>query len=244
WLTTDQVWTRQKWCRQTKRLVPDKDGQGIPHADLLSSIDFLLVNLKGDIIHQFHSTTKLKTLEGENAQVATFLMSISLRGQRAYEVHLHFLNLIGVSALQLIGHYTVLVRDCSDFVLDDDAEPKIADQGIKDDTSTSMYIVVACRSDSPGVPMDPPPCRHEMYTPRDVREKYTPQERWLASQLTLLDMWAREMSRDFHILQDRMDHLAMMMDRIILRLPQGLVAPGRNKVQPPAPPSELDTLDD
>ena len=103
WLTTDQVWTRQKWCRQTKRLVPDKDGQGIPHADLLSSIDFLLVNLKGDIIHQFHSTTKLKTLEGENAQVATFLMSISLRGQRAYEVHLHFLNLIGVSALQLIG---------------------------------------------------------------------------------------------------------------------------------------------
>ena len=49
------------------------------------------------------------------------------------------------------GHYTVLVRDCSDFVLDDDAEPKIADQGIKDDTSTSMYIVVACRSDSPGV---------------------------------------------------------------------------------------------
>ena len=93
-------------------------------------------------------------------------------------------------------------------------------------------------------PMDPPPCRHEMYTPREVREKYTPQERWLASQLTLLDMWAREMSRDFHILQDRMDHLAMMMDRIILRLPQGLVAPGRNKVQPPAPPSELDTLDD
>ncbi|CAE7619605.1 unnamed protein product [Symbiodinium necroappetens] len=103
WLTTDQVWTRQKWCRQTKRLVPDQEGQGIPHADLLSSIDFLLVNLKGDIIHQFHSTTKLKTLEGENAQVATFLMSISLRGQRAYEVHLHFLNLIGASALQLIG---------------------------------------------------------------------------------------------------------------------------------------------
>ncbi|CAE7640883.1 unnamed protein product, partial [Symbiodinium necroappetens] len=103
WLTADQVWTRQKWCRQTKKLVLDQKAEGMKHADLLSSIDFLLTNLRGDIIHQFHSTTKLKTLESEGAQIATFLMSISLRGPRAYEVHLHFLNLIGISALQLIG---------------------------------------------------------------------------------------------------------------------------------------------
>ncbi|OLP79116.1 hypothetical protein AK812_SmicGene40634 [Symbiodinium microadriaticum] len=71
WLTADQVWTRQKWCRQTKKLVLDQKAEGMKHADLLSSIDFLLTNLRG--------------------------------GPRAYEVHLRFLNLIGISALQLIG---------------------------------------------------------------------------------------------------------------------------------------------
>ena len=51
WLTADQVWTRQKWCRQTKKLVLDQKAEGMKHADLLSSIDFLLTNLRGGIIH-------------------------------------------------------------------------------------------------------------------------------------------------------------------------------------------------
>ena len=43
-------------------------------------------------------------------------------------------------------HYTTMVRGISVFILDDAAEPKIADTAALEDTSTSMYVVVACLS--------------------------------------------------------------------------------------------------
>ena len=50
--------------------------------DLLAKLDFLLVNLRGDVIHKFHSTKRLQALEEEQATTAAFFLSISLRGGR------------------------------------------------------------------------------------------------------------------------------------------------------------------
>ena len=65
--------------------------------------DFLLQHLRGDVIHKFHSTKRLDALEDEQATAAVFFLSVSLRGLIATQVHETFVQLIGVSALQLVG---------------------------------------------------------------------------------------------------------------------------------------------
>ena len=47
------------------------------------------------------------------------------------------------------GHYTVLVGDSSDYVLDDDTDSKTAELGDPEDTSTSMYVLVLCQNQPP-----------------------------------------------------------------------------------------------
>ena len=73
------------------------------HQDLMANIDFLLVNLQGDVIQKFHSTKRLQALEEDQATMAQFFLSVSLRGDLATKVHETFVKLIGVSALQLVG---------------------------------------------------------------------------------------------------------------------------------------------
>ncbi|CAE7524862.1 Pol [Symbiodinium sp. CCMP2592] len=103
WMNTDKHWTRQRWCHQAKKLVQHPEDGVMTQQDLLSNLDFLLINLKGDVIHKFHSTKRLQALQEEQATTAAFFLSVSLRGDLATKVHETFANLIGVSALQLVG---------------------------------------------------------------------------------------------------------------------------------------------
>ena len=50
--------------------------------------------------------------------------------------------------------------------------------------------------------------------------------------------------KDHDVLQERMDTLDRRMSYILLRLPMGITAGGRNKVAPDRLPIALDTLDD
>jgi len=103
WMNADKHWTMQRWCHQAKRLVQHPEAGVMTHQDLLAKLEFLLENLKGDVIHKFHSTKRLDALEDEQATAAVFFLSVSLRGLVATQVHETFVQLIGVSALQLVG---------------------------------------------------------------------------------------------------------------------------------------------
>ncbi|CAE7594421.1 Pol [Symbiodinium necroappetens] len=88
---------------QAKKLVQHPEAGVMSNQDLLAKLDFLLANLKGEVIHKFHSTKRLQALEDEQATTAAFFLSVSLRGTVATQVHETFVQLIGVSALQLVG---------------------------------------------------------------------------------------------------------------------------------------------
>ena len=103
WLTANQEWMRHKWCRQAKRLVIDTEAPPVAHASLMESIDFLLANLRGDVVQKFHSTQNLGKMEAAQTHTASFFLSISLRGPTAEQVHTRFTSLLGITALQLIG---------------------------------------------------------------------------------------------------------------------------------------------
>ncbi|CAE7180604.1 unnamed protein product [Symbiodinium necroappetens] len=103
WMNQAEEWTYFRWCRQAKQLKLDESRRAVPQPELLSWIDFLLQHLRGDIIHTFHSTQKLLEMEAEYPSQAVFMLSVSLRTQKAEEVFDHFLRLIGLSAMQLIG---------------------------------------------------------------------------------------------------------------------------------------------
>lgn len=77
-----------------------------------------------------------------------------------------------------------------------------------------------------------------------AKEKYTEQERWLASQIYLVEVWVRQMSLDLERLQERMDKLEGMMHMIRIRLPITITAAGRNKAVSGKIPCILDTLDE
>eukprot|EP00439_Symbiodinium_sp_Y106_P014761 s3626_g2.t1 len=102
-LTANQEWMRHKWCRQAKRLVIDTEAPPVAHASLMESIDFLLANLRGDVVQKFHSTQNLGKMEAAQTHTATFFLSISLRGPTAEQVHTRFTSLLKITALQLIG---------------------------------------------------------------------------------------------------------------------------------------------
>eukprot|EP00439_Symbiodinium_sp_Y106_P055896 s375_g7.t2 len=103
WVMASQEWTRHKWCRQAKRLVIDTEAPPVAHTSLMESIDFLLANLRGDVVQKFHSTQNLGKMEAAQTHTATFFLSISLRGPTAEQVHTRFTSLLGITALQLIG---------------------------------------------------------------------------------------------------------------------------------------------
>ena len=64
WMNTDKQWTRQRWCHQAKKLVQHPEAGVMAHQDLMANIDFLLVNLQGDVIQKFHSTKRLPSTGG------------------------------------------------------------------------------------------------------------------------------------------------------------------------------------
>ncbi|CAE7608141.1 unnamed protein product, partial [Symbiodinium sp. KB8] len=105
WMDLDQQWTFLRWCHKTKKLVVDDNKPSLSHTELVRQLTFLLENLRGDVIHKFHSTKGLDLVEenASNLPSVTFLLGISLRGERAHEMHEVLCKLLGCSAWQLIG---------------------------------------------------------------------------------------------------------------------------------------------
>ncbi|CAE7187361.1 unnamed protein product [Symbiodinium necroappetens] len=103
WMNQAEEWTYFKWSHQEKRLVRDTDKEAIAQPALLEKIDYLLANLRGDVVQKFTSRPRLNEVGDANATTALFFLSISLRGPVAQQVHEHLVQLIGVSALMLIG---------------------------------------------------------------------------------------------------------------------------------------------
>ncbi|CAE7226352.1 hypothetical protein AK812_SmicGene29269 [Symbiodinium microadriaticum] len=102
---THQQWTFLRWCHRTKKLVVDDNKPSLSHTELVRQLTFLLENLRGDIIRKFHSTKGLDKVEenASNLPSVTFLLGISLRGERAHEIHEVLCKLLGSSAWQLVG---------------------------------------------------------------------------------------------------------------------------------------------
>ena len=98
-----EEWTFFKWSHLDKKLIRDKDRGTIAQPALLERIDYLLANLRGDVVQKFNSRPSLYEMGEELPETATFFLSISLRGPIAQQVHEHLVQLIGVSALMLVG---------------------------------------------------------------------------------------------------------------------------------------------
>ncbi|CAE7517259.1 unnamed protein product [Symbiodinium microadriaticum] len=103
WMNQAEEWTYFKWSHADKRLVRDTTKEAIAQPLLLEKIDYLLENLRGDVVQKFTSRPRLNEVGDTNATTALFFLSISLRGPVAQQVHEHLVQLIGVSALMLIG---------------------------------------------------------------------------------------------------------------------------------------------
>ncbi|CAE7712740.1 pol [Symbiodinium necroappetens] len=103
WMDQAEEWTFFKWSHQEKKLVRHPERGTIAQPALLEIVDYLLANLKGEVVQKFTSKQKLYEMEEESPTTATFFMSISLRGPVAQKVHECLVQLIGVSALMLVG---------------------------------------------------------------------------------------------------------------------------------------------
>ena len=66
----------------------------------------------------------------------------------------------------------------------------------------------------------------------------------MSRQLYLLEVWIKQLVKDNDVLQERMDALERRMSYIMLRLPMGITAGGRNKAVPERLPIALEALDD
>ncbi|CAE7274187.1 unnamed protein product, partial [Symbiodinium sp. KB8] len=105
WLDSNQAWTFLRWCHKSRKLVLDNNKESLSHTELVRQLTFLLENLRGDIIHKFHSTKGLDLVEENTSShpSVTFLLGISLRGEKANEMHEVLCKLLGCSMWQLIG---------------------------------------------------------------------------------------------------------------------------------------------
>ena len=110
WMNQAEEWTFFKWSHQEKKLVRDHDREAIAQPALLEKVDYLLANLRGDIVQKFTSRPRVYEME-DTTSTALFFLSISLRGPVAQQVHEHLVQMIGVSALMLVGASLKRCRD-------------------------------------------------------------------------------------------------------------------------------------
>ncbi|CAE7864490.1 LINE-1 retrotransposable element ORF2 protein [Symbiodinium microadriaticum] len=103
WLTASSEWNYRTWNRSEKRLIVDGSKTPLQHAEIVRILNYLLEHLTGEAIQRFGSTVTLPKLEQQGAQMATFALEVSLRGQTAAELYQHFERLCGNSIMSLIG---------------------------------------------------------------------------------------------------------------------------------------------
>ncbi|CAE7411472.1 unnamed protein product [Symbiodinium sp. CCMP2592] len=101
WLTTEQKWVYQKWCKETRTLVQDKTKVPVLHQTLVTSIRNMLRMVdEGPVLHRFCSTRKLDQYE---TGVAVFVQDLSIRDPNGTQVYQGLLDYQGNTAWQLIG---------------------------------------------------------------------------------------------------------------------------------------------
>ncbi|CAE7238605.1 unnamed protein product, partial [Symbiodinium sp. CCMP2592] len=105
WMNDKGDWTFLKFCHKTRKLVQDTSRTCMSHQEIVRQYTFLLENMKGEIVQQFNSTQSLKVLEAQTGPKpqATFILQISLRGERANEMHETMCTLLGSATWQLVG---------------------------------------------------------------------------------------------------------------------------------------------
>ena len=101
WLTTEQKWVYQKWCKETRTLIQDKTKIPVLHQTLVTSLKNMLRMVdEGPVLHRFCSTRKLDQYE---TGVAVFVQDLSIRGPNGTQVFQGLLDFQGNTAWQLIG---------------------------------------------------------------------------------------------------------------------------------------------
>ncbi|CAE7787399.1 unnamed protein product [Symbiodinium sp. CCMP2592] len=101
WLTEDQKWTYQKFCRETRTLIRDTNKAPVAHETILALIRNMMVKVDTNpIVHRFCSLRKLDYYE---SGVAVFMQDLSIRDQDGTMVWQGLLDYQGCTAWQLIG---------------------------------------------------------------------------------------------------------------------------------------------
>ena len=103
WLTANSEWNYRTWNHAERRLVVDTARPPLQHAEIVRILNHLLEHLTGEAIQRFNSTVTLPKLEQQGANIATFALEVSLRGQAAAELYTNFERLCGNSVMSLIG---------------------------------------------------------------------------------------------------------------------------------------------
>ncbi|CAE6934633.1 Pol [Symbiodinium natans] len=105
WMNETGGWTFLRYCHRSKKMVLDASRESMSHQEIVRQYTFLLEHMKGEIVQKFNSTQSLKSLEANASSKppATFVLEISLRGEKANEMHETMCTLIGSSAWQLVG---------------------------------------------------------------------------------------------------------------------------------------------
>ena len=103
WLSTSTEWNYRTWNPTEKRLIVDTAKPPLQRTEVVRILNFLLENLTGEAIQRFGSTVQLPKLEQQGAQMATFALEVSLRGQQAAELYHSFERLCGCAVMSLIG---------------------------------------------------------------------------------------------------------------------------------------------
>lgn len=101
WLTTEQKWVYQKWCKDTRTLIQDKTKIPVLHQTLVTSLKNMLRMVdEGPVLHRFCSTRKLDQYA---TGVAVFVQDLSIRDPNGTQVFQGLLDFQGNTAWQLIG---------------------------------------------------------------------------------------------------------------------------------------------
>ena len=101
WLTTEQKWVYQKWCKETRTLIQDKTKIPVLHHTRVTSLKNMLRMVdEGPVLHRFCSTRKLDQYE---TGVAVFVQDLSVRDPNGTQVFQGLLDYQGNTAWQLIG---------------------------------------------------------------------------------------------------------------------------------------------
>ncbi|CAE7683045.1 Pol, partial [Symbiodinium necroappetens] len=132
WMDLDQQWTFLRWCHKTKKLVVDDNKPSLSHTELVRQLTFLLENLRGDVIHKFHSTKGLDQVEenASNLPSVTFLLGTGRTSSRDARGSVQAAGLFGLAADRSINEAGRPSASTSGQAIGQDALRQVSDEAI------------------------------------------------------------------------------------------------------------------